>query len=77
MTNLDLTSAIHTAQTAAHNQHLPAAESQSQPPAYSTLAPAANEYNSSTTAQGEIEEKSALTAGLLSDEGTDQYKRFY
>ena len=77
MTNLGLTSVIHTAQTAAHNQHLPAAESQSQPPAYNTLAAAANEYNSSTTAEGETEEKLALTARPLSDEGTDQYKRFY
>jgi len=77
MTNLGLTSVIHTGQTAAHNQHLPAAESQSQPPAYSTLANTANEYNSSTTTQREIEEKSAPTARLLSDEGTDQYKRFY
>jgi len=76
MTNLDLTSVIHTAQTAAHNQHLPVAERQSQPPAYNTLA-ATNEYNSTTTAQGEKEEKSALTARQLSDEGTDQYKRFY
>merc|ERR1712241_472678 len=74
MTNLDLTSVIHTARTAAHNQHLPVAETQSQPPAYNTLA-AANEYNS--TSQGEKEEKSALTARPLSDEGTDQYKRFY
>jgi len=38
---------------------------------------AANEYNSTTTAQGEKDEKSALTARQLSDEGTDQYKRFY
>lgn len=76
MTNLDLTSVIHSAQTAAHNQHLPVAETQSQPPAYNTLA-AANEYNSTTTTQGEKEEKSALTARQLSDEGTDKYKRFY
>jgi len=76
MTNLDLTSVIHTAQTAAHNQRLPVAETQSQPPAYNTLA-TTNEYNSTTTTQGEKEEKSALTARPLSDEGTDQYKRFY
>ena len=43
MTNLDFTNVIHIAQTAAHNQHLPVAESQSQPPAYNTLA-SANEY---------------------------------
>ena len=76
MTNLDFTNVIHIAQTAAHNQHLPVAESQSQPPAYNTLA-ATNEYNSTTTAQGEKDEKSALTARQLSDERTDQYKRFY
>jgi len=76
MTNLDLTSVIHTAQTAAHNQYLPVAERQSQPPAYNTLA-ATNEYESTTNVQGEKEEKSALTTRQLSDEGTDQYKRFY
>ena len=76
MTNLEKTSVIHTAQTTVHNQPLPAAEAQSQPPAYNTLA-TTNEYNSTTTTQGEKEEKSALTARQLSDEGTDQYKRFY
>ena len=76
MTNSDFTSVIHTAQTAAHSQHLPVAETQSQPPAYNTLA-ATNEYESTTNVQGEKEEKSALTARQLSDEGTDQYKRFY
>ena len=54
MTNFGLTSVIHTAQTAAHNQHLPVAERQSQPPAYNTLA-ATNEYESTTNVQGEKE----------------------